>query len=248
MTVAYDNMNGLTATADTAAPYGALSRSIPGTEMGDAIFIVMAQKPYSTQWTVDDVNYTLLANITDGTTASGVGTGSMRLMVWGQETPVDTLGACTLTPDGQYTISLRSSVKFTSAKGQHFSFEASQGSDGTISGTDFSATFDRTLDIVGGDHLMVAVCHPDDTATHTSPTLTIPGLTLGAMTARAVTAVSSTGDDGALHIYECHVTSGTASGAGSFTATTTSGDASGCAVLVRMREGLPIGQFGIPLN
>ena len=245
MTIAYDNSNGVTGSNDTSSPFAALNRSTPATSAGDLMFIVSACKPYSTNWTLDDSNYNLLVDAVDGTTAMGNGTGSMHMQVWAQQA-TGSLGAVTLTPNAQYSPNIRASVKFTAA--DDFDLAATYGTDSSASGTSFSASFNDALDIKAGDHLMLAVCHPDDpaAAAYSSINLSIPGLTLGTLTQRLSPTETTSGNDASLVVYECAVVSGTATGAGSFSVTVSSGDSSGIAALVRMREGIaPTSDFAL---
>lgn len=245
MTVAYNSSQGITASADTTAPYDSNTRSMPGSQnAGDLMMLVCGGKPYSTNYSITDpggsYSWTLLDRSQSGTTADGNGTGSVwidaryTISAGGGSGPeVNTI---TVQPDDQYTPFMRAGLRFTKTNNA-WDLAATNGADGDPSGTGVTAVMAANPGITANDMVVVCLSFPDDNVSViTSPSLSIPGCTVGTLTQQLSSVGTSAGRDGAMFVYTATITSGTASGVATFTGTVAGSDSECAIVLVRLRE------------
>lgn len=191
------------------------------------------------------------ASIASGSVANGIDVGSvmsttaLRILdgaITGSETVSVVGGTPTLAAISRWTV----------AAGKDWDIEMSQGADTTITGTAVSAT-GTNLIVVPGDTIVITVAITSDTITHTSQALAIAGATLSAITWDTV-IVTTAGNDGAMYVGRCTVSTGSVTAAPVYTATSSlSGQSAASVTFVRLRErdpqlpGPPIGLHGDPM-
>lgn len=178
------------------------------------------------------LGWTLLAVETNGTTASGNDTGSVKVVVYYKfgiltETEETTVG------DGPFiTFPVDTNTVWMATIHSYFGHPstpwavptAQVGSDSTH-GANYSATGGGQLGAVAGDVVQAFTFLNSDAGTPSSLSLSISGLTLGSLTTVANTDTTS-GHDAAFILVEAEVSSGTEAGAPVFTfsnASSTSG-------------------------
>ena len=217
MSITWRTATGLTAGADTTAAFADRTATLPtGHSSGDLLILFAGGKPYTTDGSAPTSGeYTSLVNITSGTTGMGAGTGSVRLQVF-HKTHDGSEAAPAQTFSAQYSPWMQAMAAASKTNAGSWTVEASTV---TAETTSVNVTGGTTLNFETGDHVIVAILHRDDDATHASSSVTIPGCSLGTLTELLTTNVTATGNDGALYVYQAEVTSGTASGAPQFTTT-----------------------------
>jgi hypothetical protein len=217
MSITWRTATGLTAGADTTAAFANRTATLPTGHTSDDLLILFAGgKPYTTDGSAPTSGeYTSLVNITSGTTGMGAGTGSVRLQVF-HKTHDGSEAAPAQTFSAQYSPWMQAMAAASKTNAGSWTVEASTV---TAETTSVNVTGGTTLDFETGDHVIVAILHRDDDATHASSSVTIPGCSLGTLTELLTTNTTATGNDGALYVYQAEVTSGTASGAPQFTTT-----------------------------
>jgi hypothetical protein len=207
-----------------------------GSAIDDALIAIFGAKDYTRDVSSGTFlsNYTLLGNVTDGTVANGLDVGSVRnhtryrIMQSGDTAP-------SVSTNSGPSPRMSAMLSYTRA-GTAWDIAAETGTDGTATGTSISITAGADPGYEAGDVVIVTLTVPTNDATLSSEAITVPGCTLGTVNQRLSNTVTSAGNDGGMYAYEAEVSSGTSSGAPSFSATTATDFSSGSAVFIRLRE------------
>lgn len=234
MAISLRAATGLTAGTSTAITW----TMITGEQANDLLIACYGGKPYNATFSTPPSGYTARSGGANGTTANGVGAGSVYAIAYtkvaasaSEANPTGTLNTAP-SPSMVAMLGLQS----TNA-GNGWTIESTNGSDATATGTTFSATGAATLAYTAGDWVVVLLVHNDDSSSDSAFGITVPGCTVGTVTQRLTgTLTTATGNDGRMYVVTAEITGGTATGAPTITATTGSGDADGQAVFLRVEE------------
>jgi hypothetical protein len=220
---------GLWASGSTSA-----NPSLPTTPAaGDLYIMFVGCKPYTatintpTGWTV--IPNTAGAN---GTTASGVDTGSVRRAAFyrywqsGDNAPVVSVSS------GNVTLAVIYKARPTA--GSTIDTPVGIAGDDTTSGTDYAATMASDPGITANDVLVAGTVIAGNNATFGSPTMSATGLTIGSVVEVSEGATTTGNDLGAGTSLGTSIT-GTASAA-AVIGWTLSAAQTGSTVLIRVRE------------
>jgi hypothetical protein len=177
------------------------------------------------------------SNGANGTTASGIDTGSVlwaafyRMWVSGDAAPTVSITSG--------NVALASIRGFTPTSGAKFFIPvAAKGSD-TSSGTGFSLTMDADIGIIAGDMLVNGAVLPGDNSTFGTPTISATGATFSACTESPATeGTTASGQDLEASAYYATCSTGPASAA-AVCGWTLSVAQTGGGNLVRLREYVP---------
>ena len=191
-----------------------------GQQAGDLMFLFSGNKTTATYPTVS--GWTQLMTQTNGSVASGAGTGSVRQTVFyrvhtggTQPEPYQYWNGMR-RPNVSGFLSLRSDVT------DEFTIDYTHGADTNASNTSVSATGGAQLDYSTGDYLAVFVMAKDEGSAgvdqHSSKSVTIPGCTLGTLTTNLFIATSIDYDAYAA-VLTAPINSGSATGVPTYTAT-----------------------------
>lgn len=221
-----------TATAATAA-VTAVSPAVPtGATTGDLSVLTVWCKPYSTTLTTP-TGWTKVQEHTNGTTASGIDTGSTKVAVYVLESAA--VGA--IGNIGQSGANTMGAVINTYARAAETTWDFSvftQGFDAT-NGANYSATGDAGLAVTAGDWVLASTGVNGDVGTLSAFALAgMSGATLGTYVNRQSAAVT-TGNDCRGVIGDIPVSSGSSSAAPTHTYTNAS-SGSGTTIWLRLRE------------
>jgi hypothetical protein len=225
------------ATADTSGPIGNTSYGLPAGVVEDDLLIVGAgNKPFSAEPS-PPAEFDAQATVTNGTVANTGDGGSVRAGAF-TRTMVAGDGAPTFTWSAYYTPQIGAMIGLGKENTGAWTVSATTGFDSATGTTSFLAAAPANLNFAVGDWAVAVVMVPTDAGAHTSPVLSIPGCTVANLTAR-VNQSTTQGLDGRCYIYTADITTGTSSGAPSYTATGTSGatgSAQGSVVFLRVVE------------
>lgn len=196
-----------------AAGTGSVAPALPaGIAAGDIMVMFVGCKPFSAT-IVTPSGWTRLsgADGTNGSTASGVDTGSVQWAVFIREwVSGDAAPTVTITSGN---VALGMIIGFSKSATKVWDVAGAKGSD-TSSGTPFSLTMDANPGIISGDMLVSGSVIAGDNATFGTPTMTATGATIGAVTESPTTEGTTAGGND-LEASNCYaaVTAGPASAA-----------------------------------
>ena len=204
--------------------------------IGNPLVLVVGVKPFNAVITTPD-GWIPLGQITNGSTAQGVDTGSVLMAAFAREA----VGGET----GNLTVAITSGnsaygamYRYTKAGNQSAQFALATGTDTTV-GTAWSVAYSSNPGITSGDHLVLGGVYPTDAANTVSASAF-------AATSATIAGIIATGDQNPRvttgnqlggNTNHCNCSAGTASANGTWTAThTLATNNAGSAVLVRIRE------------
>lgn len=225
------------ATASATATQVAYPASITS---NDVLVLVVATKPYTATINTPS-GWTLLTTRTNGTTAAGTDTGSMKVALFVKKADG--------TETGNLTISITSGnsswavmYRVTKASGQDVAFASTTGVDNTAN-TTWLVNFDDQVSVEPGDLIIVGGGWPTDAATTVSASsISLTGATFtGVVAAGDRNPRITTGLDSGGNTNHASVNTGTVTQFPSWQATLTAGtNRVGAAVLARLREFPPV--------
>jgi hypothetical protein len=203
----------------------------------DGLVLIVGVKPY-TATIVTPTNWTALGGVTNGTTAQGLDTGSMKAAAFF----LSPTGALS----GSLTVSITSGNSSWASMFRYTKSPAGTWQTGFASGTDTTANttwlvaYSSNPGIQSGDHMVLGgVTSTDALCTWSAFSLAATGATVAAPTQWHNPRVT-TGNNAGGNVSISSCTAGIASANPTWTATLSSGiNQSGAAVLVRLREVLP---------
>lgn len=156
--------------------------TIPGTpQVGDMIIAYLGIKPYTVVPSVTTSGFALIPGSvgTNGTTASGIDTGSVG---WAAYWKIFASGDSTVSwAIGGVNVSLRTIHTFYSTTSDSFCAPIGASGSDTSSDTTYSSVM-TNMDLQTNDVLVGYTSLPGDNSTFGSPTLSASGLTIGAPT------------------------------------------------------------------
>lgn len=239
MTITHRASTGLAAGTTTT---GAVFTLPTGHTTDDLLIAWLGIKAYTVDVSSGTLttDYTSRGNVTSGTVANGVGVGSTRARAYTRtHDGSEAAPACTLSAAPSPSMKAMSAYSKTEAGA--WGIASATGKDNSASGTSVSIASDSTIDLAVGDVLVICVSLPDDTATMaTSLAISASGITFGTITERLPTNGTTTGNDGAMHVFEAEVTAGSGTVTVTLSGTNTnSGESEAAAVFVRLREPAP---------
>lgn len=203
----------------------------------DIILAAVSNKPYSSTPTA--TGYTQLVSGTNGTTANGASSGSVRATVLRKDTTPTASGSDTVSvTSGSPT--LAGGVRYATSTGAAWDVATTTAADTDLTGTAFSATAVSDPGCTAGDVIVVVVAANDDTMSENSiAVLSIPGCTVSVLS-NGTSLATTTGNDGYIRHRSLLVDSGTSTGAMTFSYTAlNSGQSAGAVAIVRLRETTP---------
>lgn len=236
MALAFQSSTGsaLTAVADALpVPYPA------SIAVNDPLVLLVGNKGFAATPTTP-AGWQSLGTITNGSTAAGTDTGSVRMTAFARMAAGGETGNLTVTITSAVS-SYGSMYRYTKAAGTIAQFVLATGTDGTA-GTAWSVTFGSNPGITTGDHLVLGGVWSTDAAnTVSASALAATSATIaGIVAAGDRMLLVSTGSDLGGFTNHCNCSAGTASAAPVWTSTNTlATNNSGSAVIVRIREVLP---------
>jgi hypothetical protein len=204
--------------------------------IGNPLVLLVGTKPFNSTITTPD-GWQFLGQVTNGSTAQGVDTGSVLMAAYGREAVGGETGNLTVaitTANSSYG----SIYRFTKAANQSAQFALATGTD-TTAGTTWSVAYGSNPGIISGDHLVLGGVWSTDAAdTVSASAFAATGATIaGIVAAGDQNPRITTGNDLGGNTNHCNCTAGTASANGTWTAThTLATNNAGSAVLVRIRE------------
>lgn len=236
MTISWRTATGLTAAGSSSLTTWSLPT---GHTSGDILIAIYGGKPYTATSGVP-TDYTSRGSVTSGTNGNANGSGSLRCQVFtkthdGTESaPTSTL---TATPSPSMTAMLAGSK--TSAG--TWLLASTTGADSTLTGTAISATGADSLTVRTGERVVVVSVANDNLETESAVGLAIGSATF-TITEVLATNTTTSGNDGAMHVYDCLVTAG-GTGAPVFTATSArSGNSERAVVFLQLWEPVNVAQ------
>ncbi len=233
MTIAFVSSTVSAATATSTACPVTYPASIAA---GDGIVVMAGGKPFSA--TIDTpAGYTALGEITNGTTASGADTGSVKLATFFKTAVGSETGTLTVTSsaDTLWVVVCR----YTNTPGASWVTALATGTD-TTANTTWSVAYSSNPGITNGDYLVLGGAVSTDLAvTWSILALAATGATLGSPTVRQSPRVT-TGNQCGGTVASSLCTAGTASASPTWTATLSlATNQAGSGALLRLRELLP---------
>lgn len=232
MTISWVAIGGDSGTSGAGS--GSFSPTMPsGVVDGDLLCVAVNSKPYDTTHSISSPSgFTEQATVTNGTTAQGVDTGSVRETVFTKtRTSSDT--AVTVAYSAIYQGSQPLVFALAKTSGNAWNISATTGSDATSGSVDVSGA--TNLNWATGDWIVVTIACPTDVV-HTSPSLSLPGCTLGTLTQRVADPNTTSGNDGSHFVYTAEITAGSSSGVPNFTASGSTNTGTVSAVFLRVSE------------
>jgi len=229
--------------ADILTPFANQAIVLPTNHVThDLLLLGAGCKNYTTTMVVN--TFTATSTITNGTTAEGASSGSMRCSAWykiddGSETDPSIIFSAAYNPMMAWILGLRSTTVADT-----WVVTNTTATDATETGTTFSATGAATLAFNTGDWVVVFVSSNTETTAMTSGAITATGATFGTLTEQISDNITTIGNDGAFYCWTGEVSAGPATAAPVFTATTASGDSDGSCIILRIQEpvlGAPLG-------
>ena len=213
-----------------------------GHTANDILLAWLAHRPYTLTVSSGTIttDYTSLGSVESGTVANGVGVGSTKTYAYHRtHDGSETAPTCTLSSTPSPSMKAMSAYSKTEAGA--WGIASATGKDNSASGTSVSIASDSTIDLAVGDVLVIGVSLPDDTATMaTSLAISASGITFGTITERLPTNGTTSGNDGAMHVFEATVTAGSGTVTVTLSGTNTnSGESEAAAIFVRLREPAP---------
>jgi len=210
---------------------------------GDGLVLVVGTKPFSGTITTP-AGWTALGEITNGTTGSGIDTGSVKAAAFFREAVGTETGSLTVTITGGNS-SWASILRFTKAVGAAWQTGFASGTDATAN-TAWLVGYTTNPGITSGDHLVMGGVVSTDLAVNwTAQTISgATGATISVPTALQNPRIT-TGQDSGGHVSRTTCTAGTATANPTWNATLSVGtNQSGSGVMVRLREVTPA--FRVP--
>lgn len=210
-----------------------------GATAGDMMLCFVACKEYNSTQTINQ-SWIFLGFATNGTTASGGDTGSVRVTVFykihtGTESNPTVSGTANEAVGGVIIV-------FQKAAGVFWDTPVGAGRGDTTAGTGFSATASTNFGITTGDMVVGYAGMRSDSATQSSISITATGVTFGTFTESPATdGTTSSGDDIAISGGYRLATAGTSTAAPVYTATLAASH-TGTAFMVRLRETATVAQ------
>lgn len=206
----------------------------PTISAGDMMVLIVGVKPYDATISTPSGWTAIGAQAANGTTASGVDTGSVAWKAFYKIAGASE-GTVSLSGSG-ITNGAGCIVGFAKTKQSWVTPTIYNGGD-TSSGTGYSATASGSSgNITAGDMLQAAIFLPGDNATIGSKAIAASGLTMGTVfTDPSSDVASASGDDLAASACYAVVSSGTASADATVTATLSAAQTGG-SPLIRLRE------------
>jgi hypothetical protein len=231
----------LTFISTTVSAAAAVATAVPvpypaSIVIGDPLVLLVGTKPFSAT-IATPAGWQALGEITNGSTAMGVDTGSVKMAAFARMAAGGESGNLTVTitsGDSSYGVMYR----YTKAAGATAQFVAATGTDTTV-GTAWSVTFGSNPGITTGDSIVVGGVYPTDAAnTFSASALAATGATFAGISAAGhQNPRVTTGNDLGGNTNQCSCTAGPASAAPVWTATQTlATNNAGSAVVVRIRE------------
>lgn len=213
---------------------------------GDGLVMIVGTKPFGATITTP-AGWTAQGTTTNGTTAVGIDTGSVKVAAFtktadGTEAGAGFITVSVATADSTWVVICR----YTKSAANSWSFASATGTDAAV-GTAWSVAFSSNPGITVGDNLVLGGVQPTDAAnTWSAHTLTAASATVGAPTGRQNPRVT-TGNDSGGHVATAVCSAGTATGVPTWAATQTlATNNAGSAALVRLREVAPAGNVPAP--
>lgn len=220
------------ATSATAAVTAVSPAVGAGATTGDLSILVVAAKPYSTAITTPS-GWTKIGEGTNGTTASGIDTGSTIVAVY-YKLDATTGAIGNITQSGASTMVGQITTYSTDAPGWDVS-AFTVGGD-TTDGANFSATGAAGINVATGDRVYVGTSINSDAGTLSAASVAgMSGATVTDHQGRSSQAVT-TGDDMRLYVRDVLISAGSSNAAPTFTFTNAS-STSGTAFFLRLRDG-----------
>lgn len=239
MSISFVSATGLTAAADTTSPFANITFTLPAnTQTNDLLVAIYGGKPFNTT-PGDPVSgnaYTVSSSIANGTTANGVGSGSVFAKMW-YKTHDGTEGNPASTMPAAYSPAMTAMLALRKTVAGAWTVESTTASSGTATGTSYSVTGAATLRYAPGDWVVVSYVHNDDSSTNTAFNISIPGCTVENITQRLTgTLETGTGNDGRMYTITASIRDGVATGAPTVSCTTGNNDADGASIILLVRE------------
>lgn len=239
MPISFVSATDLTSAADTAAPFGNITFTLPAnTQTNDLLIAIYGGKPFNTN-PGDPVfgnAYTAASAIANGTTANGVGSGSVLAEMW-YKTHDGTEGNPTSTMPAAYSPAMTAMVALRKTVAGNWTVQSTTAIDAAAGGTTYSATAAATLPFAPGDYFVVSYVHNDDSSVNTAFNISIPGCTVEQLTQRLKgTLETGTGNDGRMYTITGRIATGIATGAATVTCTTGNNDSDGASIILLVRE------------
>lgn len=228
MAISYVGAGAIAAGTTSAAS------AYPAGSSTDIILSAVSNKPYSSTPTA--TGYTLQDSGTNGTIANAASAGSVRATILRKDTTPTSSGSDTVSvTSGSPT--LAGGIRYATSTGALWQVATTTAADTDLTGTTFSATAISDPGCTTNDVIVVVVAANDDAHGESSlPVLTIPGCTVSVL-ANGTSLATTTGNDGWLRHRSLLVTSGTSTGAMTFSYTAlNSGQSAGAVVFARLRE------------
>lgn len=228
MAIVFTNTN--TATSGTTS----LTAAAPASLNADSVSILtVTNKPFSATPTTP-AGWELVATATNGSTASGLDTGSVRTSTYIRRgsygsTPITVTGADSC---GQSIVHYKKS-----GVSEIWAVHAFTTGGDSTDGANYSATGAANVNAVAGDVILACTAVNSDAGTPSADDITATGLTFGTITARSDLAYT-TGNNGRVRVVEGPITLGPETGAPTYVYTNASTQ-SGETIFVRLRATLP---------
>lgn len=239
MTISFVSATALTSTTDTATPFADITFTLPAsTQTDDLLLAVYGGKPFGTTPgdPVSGTAYTAASGIANGTTASGIGAGSVYAEIW-YKTHDGTEGNPVSTMPAAYNCAMYAMLALRKTVPGAWSIQSTTAIDAANGGTSYSGTAAATLRFAPGDFFVVSFAHNDDSSSSSAFNVSIPGCTVDSITQRLTgTLTTGTGDDGRMYVVTGRVVSGVATGAATVSCTTGNNDSDGTSIIVLVRE------------
>lgn len=219
-----------------AAANGTTSLSLSAhasTQPGDLMLMAVVAKPYDSVLTTPG-GWTLVEEATNGTTASGVDTGSTKVALYAKIASGPS-GTIPFTATGSDVL-LGAILTYNKTTTEMFSVLSDTSGGDSTQGTAYSATGSVDIGLVTDDWCF-ALAGVNSDVTHTAATVTATGITFGTANER-LDATTTTGNDAGLVCIDRPVTAGTSSAAPVMTASA-SGTSSGTSIFLRLRTVTP---------
>ena len=205
---------------------------------GNPLVLLVGTKQYDSV-IATPAGWIALGEVTNGTTATGTDTGSVKMAAFAREAVGGETGNLTVTISGAAVSSSYGSIyRYTKAANQSAVFALATGTD-AAAGTSWSVTYGSDPGITSGDHLVLGGVWSTDAA----DTISASALAATSATIAGIVAAGdqnpriTTGNDLGGNTNHCNCTAGTAAAAPVWTAThTLATNNAGSAVIVRIRE------------
>jgi hypothetical protein len=219
------------ATSATAAVTAVSPAVGAGATTGDLSILVVAAKPYNTAITTPS-GWTKIGEGTNGTTASGIDTGSTIVAVY-YKLDAATGAIGNITQSGASSMVGQITTYSTDAPGWDVS--ASTVGGDTSDGANYSATGAAGINVATGDRVYVGTSINSDAGTLSAASVAgMSGATVTDHQGRSSQAVT-TGDDMRLYVRDVLISAGSSSAAPLFTFTNAS-STSGTSFFLRLRD------------